>query len=407
MKVQKSTQSLIPRVAIVLAATAALQACGTVARLDPVPANLVGRAVTPGIPNSRYWEDVDLSPLIQYILDDDSGEREALSKAGLPTDPLPPAHLLAISGGGDSGAFAAGLLVGWTAHGDRPKFRVVTGISAGALIAPFAYLGSEYDSVLRSVATSIDHDGLFRPRGLLAGLSNDGMADSAPLAQLVANYVTPAVLAAIAAEHRKGRALMIGTTDLDSGRAVAWNMGIIAASPAPTALDLFRKVMLASASIPGAVSPVMIDVEAEGKRYQEMHVDGGVVTQVFTHPSNSLTKVEQVLGRPYRREIHVYAIRNGKIDPDWSATPRRTINIGTRAISVLLQRQGISDLERIYRTAERDHADFNLAYIGADFVRTEHEQFDPAYMRRLFDYGYQLSMNGYPWRKKPPVEADR
>ena len=125
-----------------------------------------------------------------------------------------------------SGAFAAGLLVGWTAHGDRPKFRVVTGISAGALIAPFAYLGPEYDSVLRSVATSIDHDDLFRPRGLLAGLSNDGMADSAPLAQLVANYVTPAVLTAIAAEHKKGRALMIGTTDLDSGRAVTWNMGL-------------------------------------------------------------------------------------------------------------------------------------------------------------------------------------
>ena len=393
--------------AIVLAAIAALQACGSVARLDPVPANLVGRAVTPGIPNSRYWEDVDLRPLIQYIIDDDNGEREALSKAGVPIDPLPPAHLLAISGGGENGAFAAGLLVGWTAHGDRPKFRVVTGISAGALIAPFAYLGSEYDSVLRTVATSIDHAELFRPRGLLAGLSNDGMADSTPLAQLVANYVTPALLTAIAAEHEKGRALLIGTTELDSGRAVTWNMGIIAASHAPTALDLFRKVMLASASIPGAVSPVMIDVEAEGKRYQEMHVDGGVVTQVFTHPSNSLTKLQQALGRPYRREIHVYAIRNGKIDPDWLATPKHTVGIGTRAISILLQREGISDLQRIYRTAQRDRADFNLAYIDADFASDEREEFDREYMRRLFDYAYQLSVNGYPWRKTLPFEADR
>ncbi|MDB5871179.1 MAG: patatin [Ramlibacter sp.] len=374
-------------------------------RVDPVPASLVARAVTPGIPNSRYWVDIDLAPFVQSAIDDNMREHDALSRAGKQTEPLPPVHILAISGGGDSGAFAAGLLAGWSIQGSRPEFKVVTGISAGALIAPFAFLGRPYDKVLHDVTTSVSEDGLFGKRGLLAGLSSDGMAHSEPLARLVAKHVTPAVLDSIAAEYRKGRALMIGTTDLDSGRAVTWNMGVIAASGAPRALELFRKVMLASASVPGEVSPVMIDVEVDGKPYQEMHVDGGVITQVFTYPSNSLAVMKQLTGQPNRRGIHVYAIRNGKVSPEWSDTPRRTLSIGGRAISLLLQRQGINDLERIYRTAQQDGADFNLAYIGSDFEQAPQQAFDAKYMNRLFEYAYELSAKGYPWRKGPPTDG--
>lgn len=384
---------------------AALQACGTPARLDAVPASLVERAVTSGIPHSRYWLDTDIAPFIQSAIADGNRERDSLSRAGKPTDPLPPAHLLAISGGGHNGAFAAGLLAGWTAHGTRPEFKVVNGISAGALIAPFAFLGAGYDDVIRRVATSIGRDSVFLSRGLLAGLFSDGMADSEPLAQLVVEHVTSDVLAAVASEYGKGRALMIGTTDLDSGRAVTWNMGTIAASGAPGALDLFRKVMVASASIPGAVSPVMIDVEVDGMRFQEMHVDGGVITQVFTYPSSSLIEMERLTGKPYRRDIHVYAIRNGKVSPEWTETLRRTLSIGSRAMGVLLQRQGVSDLQRIYRTAQHGGTDFNLAYIGADFVVAPHQAFDAAYMKQLFDYAYRLGAKGYPWRKVPPTEG--
>ena len=182
-------------------------------------------------------------------------------------------NLLAISGGGDAGAFAAGLLAGWTAHGTRPEFRLVTGVSAGALIAPFAFLGSEYDEVIQTVSTSIGPKDVFDTRNPLTGLASDGMADSEPLSRLVAKYVTPEILSAVAAEYAKGRALYVGTTDLDSGRPVSWNMGAIAASEAPGALELFRKVLIAATSIPGAVSPVMIDVEIDGKHFQEMHVD--------------------------------------------------------------------------------------------------------------------------------------
>jgi len=393
------------RIASALLVGALLQACGSLPRLDAVPSTLTEKAVIPGIPNSRNWLDRDLAPFIQAVLQDDKREREALAKAGKTSDPLPPASLLAISGGGDAGAFAAGLLAGWTAHGSRPEFRVVTGISAGALIAPFAFLGPRYDDVLRSVFTSVHSDDIFHERNVLVGLASDGMADSGPLSRLVAKYVTPEILAAVAEEYAKGRVLEIGTTDLDAGRPVTWNMGAIASSNAPGALELFRKVMIASTSIPGEVSPVMIDTEVDGKHFQEMHVDGGVITQVFLYPPRILSDLERATGRPYRRELHAYVIRNGRLEPTWSNTERHTLDIGARAISALIQTQGINDIYRIYQTAKRDRVDFNLAYIGSDFNYPQHAKFDPEYMKRLFDHAYQLSVKGYPWHKEPPGEA--
>jgi hypothetical protein len=340
------------------------------------------------------------------VIQDARREWEALASAGeRTTDPLPPASVLAISGGSDAGAFAAGILAGWTAHGTRPEFRVVTGISAGALIAPFAFLGPRYDDLIRTAFTSVRAEDVFHRRNMLIGLAGDGMADSEPLSRLVAEYVTPEILAAVAEEYAKGRALEIGTTDLDAGRAVTWNMGAIAASDAPGALELFRKIMIASTSIPGEVSPVMIDVDVDGRHFQEMHVDGGVITQVFLYPSRILMELQRTTGRPYRREIHAYVIRNGKLEPEWSDTERHTLSIGARAISALVQTQGISDLQRIYQTARRDGVDFNLAYIGSDFSYPHKETFDPEYMKRLFDYAYRLSVKGYPWHKAPPGEA--
>lgn len=197
---------------------------------------------------------------------------------------------------------------------------------------------------------------------------------------------------------------MIGTTDLDSGRPVTWNMGAIASSQAPGALELFRNIMVASMSIPGAVSPVMIDVDVNGKQFQEMHVDGGVITQVFLYPPGTVMALSKVPGATLRRERRFFVIRNGKLEPQWSGTKRRTLSIGGRAISALIQTQGISDLDRIYRLAQQDGADFNLAYIGSDFYFPRNQKFDSEYMKRLFDYAFQLSAKGYPWHKSPPSE---
>ncbi|MBO9662844.1 patatin-like phospholipase family protein [Dokdonella sp.] len=378
-----------------------LQACSTLPRTDALPKSEADAAAIPGIPNARYWLDSDIVPFARSAIGDIGRARTAFAQSGTTAQALPPAAILAISGGGENGAFAVGLLEGWTAHGDRPQFRVVTGVSAGALIAPFAFLGPSYDAQLHDAILSIGREKLFRSRGVF-GLLSDGFADNQPAIEFVAKYMTPDVLRAVAAEYAKGRALMIGTTEMDSGRAVTWNMGAIAASGAPNALDLFRKVMVASASIPGAVSPVMIDVEANGKRYQEMHVDGGVNAQVFTYPSTMLAVMQELTGEPYRGAIQVYVILNWKVAPEWSVTPRSTLAIGGRALGMLLQRQSVADLDRIYRTAHQDGADYNLAAIGADFQYPKHKRFDPKYMNDLLGYGYRLGSAGYAWKKTPP-----
>ena len=400
-------KGVVVRAAAILATFVALQACTTLTRLPAVPPTQTARAVIPGFPNSRYWLDEDLPALLQEAIGDSKRERETLARLGISTDPMPPAHVLAISGGGDSGAFAAGLLSGWSTRGTRPQFNLVTGISAGALIAPFAYLGPSYDDVIRTVATSVGPDDVFDRRNVLVGLASDGMADSGPLARLVAKYVTPETLAAIAAEYAKGRALQIATTDLDSGRPVIWNMGAIAASQAPGALELFRKIMIASASIPGGVSPVLFDVEVNGQRFQEMHVDGGVIAQTYVYPRNILLEWERATGQPFRRAFHVYVVLNGRMQPEWTDTKRRTLEIGNRAIRVLVQSQGIGDVDRIYTTAQQDGADFNLAYIGPDFSSPRAQEFDNAYMKRLYDYAYAVGASGKAWHKAPLSETAR
>ena len=356
MSLRQHTSGQQDRAAAILATIIALQACTTLPRLAAVPPTQTARAIIPGFPNYRYWVDEDLPALLQEVIRDDKRERETLARLGISTDPMPPAHVLAISGGGDAGAFAAGLLSGWSTNGTRPQFKLVTGVSAGALIAPFAYLGPAYDDVIRTVATAVGPDDVFERRNVLVGLASDGMADSGPLARLVAKYVTLETLAAIAAEYAKGRSLQIATTDLDSGRPVIWSMGAIAASQAPGALELFRKIMVASASIPGVVSPVLFDVEVDGQRYQELHVDGGVIAQTYAYPRNSLEEWQRATGQPYQRAIHIYVVLNGRMEPEWADTKRRTLEIGNRAIRTLVQAQGIGDVDRIYATALEDGA---------------------------------------------------
>lgn len=388
----------------IAALLAVLSGCAALPRGAAVPESQTESATIPGIPQARLWLDRDSAPFVARVIRDTEREIEALRAAGKPTDPLPPIYALAISGGGDEGAFAAGILNGWTERGDRPQFKVVTGVSAGALIAPFAFLGARYDEVVRAVATTAGPNSILRKRNTLYGLASDGMTGSEPLAALIARYVTPEVLSEIAHEYQRGRALEIATTDLDAARQVTWNMGEIAANGSPAALELFRKIMLASASIPGIVSPVFVDVDVDGRRYQEMHVDGAVTSQVFLYPRTLLRDYQRATGQTTMREIHTFVIRNGRLEPDWTNTPRRTLPIGSRALHTLVQTQGINDVLRLYEIARQDHADFNLAYIGADFKVTHCGEFDTEYMRGLFAYGRQAALEGRQWHPAPPNE---
>jgi hypothetical protein len=371
------------------------------ARLEAVPMDLTTRAMIPGIPNARYWVGVEIDTFARDVVAARDREIAWRASQGLTGD-LPPANLLAVSGGGDKGAFGAGLLNGWTAAGTRPEFKAVTGVSTGALIAPFAFLGPEYDPVLKEVYTSISTDDILSPRSVIAAIENDGMADNAPLWNLIGEHVDEALLARIA----EGRTLLVATTDLDARQPVVWNMGNIAASGAPNALELFRQILLASAAIPGAFPPTMFQVEVDGREYQEMHVDGGASAQVFMYPPG-LRNVLSSTGEAFGRTGTVYIIRNSSMTATWDPVERRTINIAGRAIDSLIHTQGIGDLYRIYATTQRDGMDFNLAYIDSGFVyENKTAQFETAFMVALYDYGFAQGRAGYPWQKVPPGLQD-
>jgi predicted acylesterase/phospholipase RssA len=393
--------------------------CAAPLRLKAVPSEATTHAQIPELAGVRYIVPENGEEFAEDAARSGLAELEALADAGWTGDDPPSASFLAVSGGGDKGAFAAGLLCGWTELGDRPEFKAVTGISTGALIAPFAFLGPRYDHVLREFYTGVTSREVLTPRSILSGLLGDAMADSGPLRKLVSRTVTPDLLARIAAEHAKGRVLLVGTTNLDARRAVIWNMTKIAASRGADRLKLFQDILIASASVPGAFPPVMIDVEVDGKRYQEMHVDGGTMAQVFVYPGSFQPRetasqiktqlraegadsmVEQV-ARLAERDRTLYIIRNSKLAPEWSEVERRTLSIAGRAISSLIQTQGVGDLYQLYLITQRDGLNFRLAYIPDDFEHPRTEEFDKAYMNALFEAGYERAQKGYRWETSPP-----
>jgi hypothetical protein len=296
------------------------------------------------------------------------------------------------------------VLGGWTASGKRPDFDLVTGVSTGALTAPFAFLGPKYDEALKKVFTESNTKdiAIMQPvRGLLGG---DSLASNAPLAKVVAFYVNDAFLAEVAVEHRKGRRLLIGTTNLDAERPVIWDMGAIAVSGSPEALELFRKVLLASAAIPAVFPPGFVKVASGGAVYDEMHVDGGATREVFLVPTPFMAKkADGRLGiNPIRR---AYIIRNGHVAPEYKAVKAKTLSIAGRAVSSLIKSQGVGDLYELYVFSKANGIDYNLAYIPGDFHDTSTQAFDPVYMGKLYELGFQMAQAGYPWKKLPPRMA--
>ena len=372
----------------------------TMVRHHAVPHELEVAASVVGFPDEvRYFarDPGDIKLMTKEFVD--SWERE---KAYLHAQVLPPTSYLAISGGGDNGAFTAGFLNGWTKAGTRPQFKFVTGVSTGALIAPFAFLGSDYDEAIKSIYTNISRKDILTDRIFYSVFLRDAMADTTPLSQLLKVKVTQKMVDAIAAEYEKGRLLFLSTTNLDAKRPVIWNVTKIAASHKPEALELIQKVMLASASIPGAFPPVMFNVEANGQNFEEMHVDGSTTAQVFVYWTGmELKKLAEEHGA--QRERKVYILCNARLDPEWGEVERRTLSITFKAISTLIEYHVIGDLYRIYEITKRDGTDFNLAYIPATFKVPHTTQFDPAYMRQLYEFGFEQAAAGYRWAKQPPT----
>ena len=303
--------------------------------------------------------------------------------------------MLALSGGQEDGAFGAGLLVGWSEHGSRPQFKIVTGTSTGALAAPFAFLGSEYDWALKKIYTETKPgEVIASKRFLLSAVNNDSLMDNSSLARSINKYLDIKILDRIAEEYEKGRLLLVSTTNLDTGKMVIWNIGAIAASGHPRRLDLVRKIMLASAAIPGIFPPVMIDVMLDQAKHQEMHVDGGTVSQVFLYPPS--LQLGSILRRDASARPAAYIIRNGRASPTPEKVERKTLSIAGRAVQTMIASNGVGDIYRIYTTTRRDRIDFNLALIGDDFTHPYTTPFDRTYMVKLFEHGLSKGDHGEP-----------
>jgi predicted acylesterase/phospholipase RssA len=373
---------------------------------NAVPDELVGKAQMPGMPGIRSTGgslDAFMEKgLIDALLNEDP------SCFSIGPDGTKIYSSLAISGGADNGAYGAGVLKGWSKEGSRPVFKAVTGVSTGALIAPFAFLGSAYDKDIEKIYTNISTKDVVKRKGLIKSLFGNSLVSSEPLAKLISDCATDDILNAISREHKKGRRLFIGTCAIDGPRLVIWDMGAIATLASLGNLEakkLFEKVLLASASIPVTFPPVFIDVEADGKKYTEMHVDGSTLTQVFytyafTRDMRAKVKSLGIDTKNIRADL--YIIRNGRIMPPYKVVKDRITAIAERAIDILADAQGVGDIYRLYAITIAKGNGFKLAYIPDDEAPEKKEFFDTQAMRELFKIGYQNAASGRAWHSTPP-----
>jgi hypothetical protein len=334
-------------------------------------------AAIANMPDARFWADSET----EYL-------------RALPPKPGP---WLILSTGGEDGAFGAGLLAGWSKTGTRPEFSLVTGVSTGALIAPFAFLGPAYDAQLRDAYTTISAVDIFEVGG-----KGESFLDTWPLHSLIEKRVTPELLKAIAEQHARGRRLFILTTNLDAGRPVAWDIGAIATHGGKAALDLVRKVMIAAISIPGAFPPTFIDVEGNGRKFAEMHVDGGLADQFYIAPDSLLSSTATIK----LPATDFYIIANMKLNADFQLTERTTLGILGRTVSTAIKFVTRNAIDRAYATAKRSGIGFYVAYVNPEFNAPARGPFDPDYMKALYEFGFARGAGPEPFLRAPAVYSN-
>jgi predicted acylesterase/phospholipase RssA len=358
-------------------------------------------ASIPDRPGVRFWGDEVPGDLATAVRRWTPHMPNLATSAALGENRARLVTYLALSGGGSDGAFGAGLLAGWSKSGKRPNFEVVTGVSAGALIAPFAFLGSDYDGAMREVWTRYSTKEI-APQRLTGFLGAPSLSDTTPLKRILMSCLDDRFLARIAAEYMKGRMLLVVTTNLDAQRPVVWNLGEIASSSSPNARALIADVLLASSAVPGLFPPVNIAVrEPGGRTYEELHADGGITREVFVAPAQlSFRSFDQFYAEPPQRRIFI--IKNGKTDPEHEAVKANTLSIIERALLTMIKNHHLGDIYRIFRMAKDDDVDFNVVGVPNDFRVRAREAFDTHYLAKLFDVGFRQGEEGGRWQKSPP-----
>jgi len=372
---------------IVLSLALMLGACASGARSsfdvqDREGARPLGIEATRGHPIRVYLDAEDRAEIFQQAFHE-----------GVPVGADGRLDFIALSGGGSNGAFTAGLMRGWTETGERPDFEVVTGVSTGALAAPFVYLGSDYDDELAEAYTGGAAAGLLQTRGFGA-LVGSGIYKSEPLQELVARYIDEDMLRAVAAEYAKGRLLLVATTDLDAQRGVSWDLGAIASQGTPEALELFRSVLVASASIPGAFPPVLIRSDNAGREFEEMHVDGGVTTPFLAVPETlwSFREPSDTL-----RGARFYVVVNGRTNPSFNITRDTPQSVLARSLDTLLRASLLTNLAGNAAFADRNSLFFRYAALPDDSEASALD-FSVESMRAVYEVGRLGAISGEAWR---------
>jgi predicted acylesterase/phospholipase RssA len=388
------------RAGFIIAIAVVMSGCVATRDRSSVPGTEIEAARVRGYGDIRFWGD-EVTPTIEAVIRRQYSQVRQAASTGEPGVSTRKAQFLAISGGGGDGAYAAGFLTGWTRSGQRPHFEVVTGVSTGALAAPFAFLGPHYDGVLRDIYTRYGTSDLIVDRGIL-GFLGTSRYDTTPLKRLIEQYMTDDVLDAIAQEYAKGRRLLVQTTNIDAQRPVIWDLSAIAASPQPDRRDLIVQVLLASSAIPGVFPPVRIRVEADGRSYDELHVDGGVTAQLFFAPPRTRFARFEEMAFGGARERTLYVIRNSKLTPDYKPAEEGAFPLAVRSIATMTKYQGLSDLRRLDRIARQTNARVLFTAIPPTFTKAARSEFDREYMSELFLVGEQMGQSGQAWRSRPP-----
>ncbi|WP_295894093.1 patatin-like phospholipase family protein [uncultured Vibrio sp.] len=367
-------------------------------------------------PTIRVWGDVPLS--VEQLIESETLRKHSLDVTLIIDDEgnPKPQHHLTISGGGANGAYGAGLLNGLTQSGERPEYRLVTGISTGAIIGLYAFLGEEYDDKLKSFYTQLSDQDLYQTRYIWQLFSSSSLLDTAAFEARVRKEIDRELLNEVKKQYLRGRSFLVQTTNLDEQRPVIWNMGAIAMHDTPEAEALFESVILASASIPGIFEPVLIPVYVDGVLHDEMHVDGGVIAQVFFIPEvldiEAIAEVEKLnlkqrgFDVQHGKQSYVWLINNARIGASWHPTALSITDIVSRSISTMIKFQGRSSIAQVYKQSQLTESSFNYSYIP-DLLPDAPEDlpFDKVYMQSLYCYGYALGLKQSHWSSNLPNYA--
>ncbi|MFZ3406984.1 patatin-like phospholipase family protein [Vibrio chagasii] len=338
----------------------------------------------------RFWDESD-TDIQNYNLADEFN----FLLANKPKDE--PVNYLALSGGGVNGAFSAGILNAWSEKGTKPDFDIVTGVSTGAIVSVFAFLGSDFDSDLKHYYTQTTLDEMFKRQSLFKLISSTSIVDVAGFEKKVRNAITPELMARLADQRGKGKILVIATTNLDNEKMALWDIGRIAQVGTSEAQTLIQDIVIASSSIPGFFPAKLISLPHRGGSYDELHVDGGVSRQVFLIPQWVRDRKQQS-----QREQNIYVIRNGAFNPKFKETENGISSVSIRSLSTLLRRQGIADVEYIYHYSKLNQFNFQLAHIDADFDDKGLDPFSLKYMNEVYNYGHRTKQKEQLWQSKPP-----